>query len=109
MNREELQKCMDELFVVTSKMLASKGPEYQRGEDVFSNFKTNADDLGLTPYQIWSVYFTKHTKSILNAIKNKPENPNEQDLSESFEGRIIDAVAYLNLLYAMVQKHKGKY
>lgn len=95
-NNEILQKVLD--------TLSSKGIEYQKGENVLSNFENNATDLGLTPYQIWSVYFTKHTKSIINAIKKNPDNPEDKSLSEPFESRIIDAIAYLLLLNAMTKK-----
>jgi len=102
MNREDFEKISDEIYSKIKQILTSKGNEYQSGENVFSNFETNAQDLGLTKYQIWSVYFSKHTKSILNAIKKNPENPNSLDLAEKFDGRIIDAVAYLLLLNAMI-------
>jgi len=105
MNREELLEHITKLNNHITEMLASKGPEYQSGENVFSNFENNARDLGLSRYQIWSIYFNKHVKSILNAIKDNPLEPEESNtLSESLNGRIIDAVAYLTLLYGMVNQ-----
>ena len=103
MNREDFEKVNDEIYSKIKEILTSKGTEYQSGENVFSNFESNASDLGLTKYQVWSVYFSKHTKSILNAIKKSPTNPNELELAEKFDGRIIDAVAYLLLLNGMVK------
>ena len=103
MNRKEFEKISDEIYSKIKETLTSKGNEYQSGENVFSNFETNAQDLGLTKYQIWSVYFSKHTKSILNAIKKSPENPNSLELAEKFDSRVIDAVAYLFLLNAMIK------
>ena len=107
MNKTELQVHINAIVENINSTLLSKGKEYQKGENVFSNFETNADDLGLTRYQIWSIYFNKHVKSILNAIKDNPLEPEESNtLSESLNGRIIDAVAYLTLLYGMVnQQH----
>jgi hypothetical protein len=104
MDRKEFDILRQELVEEVNKTLSAKGVEYQKNENVLSNFETNAQDLGLSPFQIWSIYFTKHTKSIINAIKNKPENPSDPKLSEPLEGRIIDAIAYLTLLYAMINK-----
>jgi hypothetical protein len=106
MTRDKLQENIEQLTEKVTKILASKGPEYQHGENVFSNFETNADDLGLTRYQIWSVYFSKHVKSIINAIKNNPNDPSGKKLSEDYQGRIIDAIAYLHLLNAMIEEKK---
>jgi hypothetical protein len=87
-----------------SKVLESKGNEYQADLDVFSNFKTNAEKLGMSPYQIWAIYFNKHVESINNAIKKSPNNPDAQELAEPFEGRIVDAIAYLLLLNGMTKQ-----
>jgi hypothetical protein len=104
MDRQEFNKQSLILLMKVSKTLESKGVEYQKLDNVLSNFENNASDLGLTPYQIWSVYFSKHTKSIINAIKKNPDNPEDKSLSEPFEGRIIDAIAYLLLLNAMTKR-----
>lgn len=104
MNRNQFEIYNNELLEKVIDVLSSKGIEYQKDENVLSNFENNASDLGLTPYQIWAVYFTKHTKSIINAIKKNPENPVDDSLSEPFEGRIIDAIAYLLLLNSMTKK-----
>jgi hypothetical protein len=104
MKRKEFNKQSLILLMKVSKTLESKGVEYQKMDNVLSNFENNATDLGLTPYQIWSVYFTKHTKSIINAIKKNPNNPEDKSLSEPFEGRIVDAIAYLLLLNSMTKK-----
>ena len=104
MERKEFNKQSLILLAKVSRVLENKGVEYQKLDNVLSNFENNATDLGLTPYQIWSVYFSKHTKSIQNAIKKNPNNPEDKSLSEPFEGRIIDAIAYLLLLNAMTKK-----
>ncbi len=88
-----------------TKMLESKGNEYQADLDVFSNFKTNAEKLGMTPYQIWAIYFNKHVESINNAVKKNPSAPHDQNLAEPFEGRIIDAIAYLLILNGMTKQN----
>jgi len=104
MKRNKFNKHTLAILLKVSKVLNSKGVEYQKMDNVLSNFENNATDLGLTPYQIWSVYFSKHTKSIINAIKKNPNNPEDKSLSEPFEGRIIDVIAYLLLLNAMTKR-----
>jgi hypothetical protein len=106
MNREEFDKNNQKLLEKVFETLSSKGVEYQKDENILSNFETNAHDLGLTPFQIWSVYFTKHVKSIINAIKKNPQNPKDNNLSEDYEGRIVDAIAYLLLLNSLLKKNK---
>lgn len=108
MERKELQVYIDEIVENINKTLVSKGKEYQKGENVFSNFETNADDLGLTRYQVWAIYFNKHVRSILNSIKTNPNNPNNSNLSEELEGRLMDAIVYLTLMYGMINQEKPK-
>jgi len=87
-------------------LIEKKGSEYQLDDDVLSNFKSNANELGITPYQVWSVYFTKHTNSIMNQIKKNPNNPNDTDSVENTKSRITDAIAYLLFLNALIEEQK---
>lgn len=89
-------------------LIEKKGSEYQSDDDVLSNFKSNAEELGITPYQVWSVYFTKHTKSIINQIKKNPNNPNQTDSVENTKSRITDAIAYLLFLKTMIDETENK-
>ena len=66
---------------------------------------SNGEQLDLTEYQVWSVYFSKHIFSIQNAIKNFPDNP-DNNLAEPLDSRITDAGAYLFLLYGMSKRNK---
>jgi hypothetical protein len=97
---EHLYNLMEEVHSV----LNGKGVEYRTNADVFSNFVTLGKQLGLTEYQIWTVYFTKHVTSIQNAIKNNPKNPDDKSMPESLDSRILDAIAYLCLLYGMTKR-----
>ncbi len=74
MKRDKFIDNSKEIFSFVLKIINNKGAEYQTNEDVLSNFKSNASELNLTKYQIWSVYFTKHVKSIISKIKDNPEN-----------------------------------
>lgn len=105
MNQKEFETKIEELMKVVNKTLKGKGVEYQTNKDVFSNFITLGEQLDLTEYQVWSVYFSKHIFSIQNAIKNFPSNP-DNNLAEPLDSRITDAVAYLFLLYGMSKRNK---
>lgn len=83
-----------------SRIADEKGKAYSGDTDANSNFKRNADRLGLTKYQIWGVYFNKHIDSINNAIKADPETPNDE--TEGLFGRIVDARNYLGILCSML-------
>ncbi len=104
MNRIKFKQINEELIKSVMDIIDNKGVEYQSNEDVLSNFKTNALDLGLTKYQIWSVYFTKHVKSIVSQIKKNPNNPSNLDSVETTKSRIQDSIAYLLFLNAMLEQ-----
>lgn len=87
---------MDEVLAIYK----TKATEYQTDEDVLSNFKENAKVLGLSPYQVWAIYFNKHVSSIMKAIKENPNDP-ESNLSESLQSRLTDIIAYSILLFAL--------
>lgn len=106
MKRDKFIENSNEIFNSVMKIINNKGVEYQTNDDVLSNFKSNAEELKLTKYQIWSVYFTKHIKSIISKIRDNPVNPNKNHKNEiePLKSRIIDAIAYLLFLYAMISE-----
>lgn len=79
-----------------------KGKAYSGSDDSLDNFKRNGRNLGLTKYQVLSVYMNKHLDTINNAIKDKPEFP--EDGTEGMKGRIVDAINYLGILWALIQE-----
>ena len=87
-----------------SKFLLSKGKAYSGDGDALSNFKRNAERLGLSKYQVWLIYFMKHIDSICNAIKDNPEAPSDQ--TEGLHGRIVDAENYLDILECLLTEDK---
>lgn len=89
-----------ELFEYELNVLQSKGTDYSGDTDCLSNFKRLAAELGLSKYQVWLVYFTKHLDSIRNAIRANPDTP--RVASEPLTGRILDARNYLLLLDCML-------
>jgi len=89
------------------KLLAEKGADYtQQSDDVLHNFKAVAEWTGLTPIQIWSVYFAKHILAIMSYVRYGDVK------SESIEGRFRDAGNYLLLgegLITPAEKPIGTY
>ena len=110
-----------ELLANCKQVLCSKGREYQNTNkddvNVFANFERASLDIGLSREQILWVYFSKHKDSISKFIKDlrtKDIEQIEENLSEPIEGRIVDAINYLLLLYGMekdrrlnVKEHNG--
>jgi cyclopropane fatty-acyl-phospholipid synthase-like methyltransferase len=76
----------------------TKGHDYAGEEDALSNFKRNADRLGLTPIQVWGVYFHKHLDAIETYVREGGVP------SEPIEGRIQDAILYLYLLRGLISE-----
>lgn len=92
------------IFADVDNLLLTKGKAYSSLNDSLANFYRNAERLGLTPFQIWAVYFNKHIDSINNAIQYNPSNP--VDSSEGLEGRIRDAITYLTILECLLIEQK---
>ena len=81
-----------------------KGQDYTLGNvDRLYNFKKVAEFTGLTPQQVWSVYFAKHIFAIFNYVKS-----GGQCESEAIDGRIMDAINYLLFLHKMETEKKNK-
>lgn len=79
-------------------IVQKKRPEYTEGHaDVLNNFKVVAAELGITPIQVWYVYFRKHVASISQFCTDPTRT-----LSEPVTERIADAMNYLDLLNALV-------
>jgi len=87
--REELAK---KLFEKCIEVLKAKGKDYEVNGDCLQQFKLIADLVGITPYQVWAVFWCKHALSILGAVKKHPEHP--ETTAEPLEGRVIDNINY---------------
>lgn len=100
MNTTDFDDLCDLLSIGRRTIVLAKRPEYTEGHsDVLNNFKVVANELGLTPVQVWYVYFRKHIASIGQYAKD-PTVPT----SEPIDGRIMDAMNYLELLFALVNE-----
>lgn len=102
MTRNEFQSLMKTEFENLLETNNRKGHDYAGDDDALSNFKKHADELGLTPEQVWAVYAGKHWDSIVTYVR-------EGDVkSEPIEGRIHDLILYGFLLLGLVEEKRGK-
>lgn len=102
MNNDNLTQLVSVARVRQDKILIQKGADYTRHEeDRLSNFKRSAAAIGLTPLQVWAVFFNKHIDAIMAYIKTGKTE------SEAIEGRIDDAQNYLHLLEAIITEEKS--
>ena len=102
MTPQEREELFDTMNQEERKLLSSKGADYSSVGDCLSNFKLNAERLGLGKYQVWAIYCMKHLDSIFNAIKKTPMSPYASLKSESIHTRINDARNYLGLLECLL-------
>lgn len=105
MKRDVFTKLIkEEILPKCFKIMKSKGMSYSGVyiDDKLANFKRVASETGLTPLQVWNVYFLKHKDAISSYIRG------EYNDSESIEGRIQDGINYLFLLYGLIKEEKEK-
>ena len=70
MQEEVFQKIVDDIIKECKRIHKTKGKEYTHGKaDVLDNFKRIANEIGLAPLQVWSIYWMKHIDSIKSYIK----------------------------------------
>ena len=80
-------------------VLTRKGKDYG-GNVANSNFDRGAAANGISKYQVWNVYFSKHYDSLCNWIRvGKLE-------SEPLDDRIMDLITYLFILWSMTEEDK---
>lgn len=100
MNSSTFDTLRAQLAFDRENIVIQKRPEYTEGNvDVLNNFKILATELGITPIQVWYVYFRKHVASIGQFAASPTRT-----MSEPIIGRIADAMNYLDLLNALIQE-----
>lgn len=71
MTNDTFYKLLKKMVEQEEKIMVTKGKEYTVGsDDKLQNFKDVAQASGLSPTQVWQVYFMKHVASIYNYIKD---------------------------------------
>ena len=102
MKTSDLDQLFDDNWKQILEITRSKGADYASDTDRLSNFKLQAERLGLTPYQIWAVYANKHWDAINAFVRN-----NGQLESEPIESRIHDIIVYSFLLLGLIQDQRA--
>jgi len=97
MTNEEFIKVRNSLNHLCETTLLNKGKEYTVGsEDRLANFKSLSKSLGLSPLQVWAVYWKKHVDSILNYVREGKTH------SEPIHMRFVDCRNYIDLGLALI-------
>jgi hypothetical protein len=98
MNTEQFDRIRNTLNTMREEIVLAKRPEYTEGNaDVLHNFKQLAEEINITPMQVWYVYFRKHVASISQFCADP-----KRTTSEPIVGRVADAMNYLDLLNALI-------
>jgi hypothetical protein len=100
MKKKDFKIVVDELHEMSRKIRIAKEPEYtMESSDVLNNFKKAASRAGITPLQVWSIFFDKQLSSIQAHIKNTnlPE-------AEPLDSRWADLYNYLLLGFALYKE-----
>jgi hypothetical protein len=103
MTFEQFDKFQEELLAEVVKMKSTKGREYANSADRFGNFNRLSQRLELPNYKIGWIYLVKHLDSIEAWMKD-PSKP----LTESIQGRFVDAITYLTLIAGMVVESQDR-
>lgn len=99
MNKLDFKKVVDEARLEQDKLLDVKGHDYTGANaDRLFNFKEVATMLGLTPLQVWSIYWLKHVFAICTYVKDGKVR------SEAIDSRFFDENNYNLLGLALVKE-----
>jgi len=80
------------------EIMKGKGTAYSGQEDKLANFKRCAKLANVKVETAWMIYFIKHIDAIASYIRG------EYCDNEPIEGRIVDAINYLFLLYGIIKE-----
>lgn len=94
---EDIDGCIVDTLAGIQYLNETKGREYATETDALANFKNRAQQMGITPGQVWGIFYGKHADAVFSYIRRGGEV-----LSEPIEGRIDDAILYLVLLKALI-------
>lgn len=102
MSKEDFYSLIEnEIIPDCIAILKTKGEAYTSDNDRLGGLKNIAAKLDNTPEKQWMSYFVKHFDAVTSYIKG-----NYSD-SEKIEGRIVDMINYLFILYAVIIDKKN--
>lgn len=97
MTIEEFDKLIrDNVLPKCFKIMGSKGISYSGLEDKLGNFKRCGQLANIEPKKALYIYLCKHWDSLSSFMRG------EYNDSEKIEGRIMDIINYMFLLYALL-------
>jgi hypothetical protein len=100
MTQEQFNEAFVTLYNHALSIREAKQPEYTlENADILNNFKESAKRAGVTPLQVWSIFFDKQLSSIQAHIKNPDLKP-----AEPLDSRFADLYNYLLLGYCLFQE-----
>ena len=102
MTPERFNELWEDTMLRARTLAVGKGGEYAPGEDRLSNFKQNAERLGLKSLDIWAVYAGKHWDAIQTYVTDS-RNGVERVRLEGIDGRFLDLIVYAVLGLALVE------
>jgi len=98
-NKSKFELLVDDFRREQDKLLDVKGHDYTGGnQDRLFNFKEVATMVGMTPLQVWSIYWLKHVFAICTFIKDGDVK------SESIDSRFFDEANYNLLGLALIKE-----
>lgn len=90
MTKDTYDDCQVELLAIAQGIADAKRPGYtQANTDVLHNFKTVATLVGISPLQVWAVYYLKHVQAVLAHAMNP-----DIKQGEPIQGRFADLINY---------------
>ena len=99
MKHSEMIKEIELIFAKVSSTHIEGQKEYAMDEDnVFANFERIAEQTGFDKKMILWIYLMKHIDGIASYLKG------HKSQREDVRGRIKDAIVYLCILWAMINK-----
>jgi hypothetical protein len=96
MNLDIFLKEHEDLIAKSVDLLKTKNKDYSTDGDPLAGFKKIAKDLGISPFQVWAVFASKHWNALTNFAKDGKVE------SEPIKGRIIDMINYSCLLHLLI-------
>lgn len=104
MNQKEFIETKKYILEKALDIMNAKQPEYtNKSIDVLHNFKTTAESIGITPMEVWAVFFNKHIQAILSHAGDPYMHQ-----AEPIDSRYADAINYLFLGFAMLVEDQSK-
>ena len=101
MQHNEMITTIDQIFSKVKKMHTEGQKEYAMDEDnVFANFERIAEQTGFDKEMVLWIYLMKHIDGIASYLKG------HKSQREDVRGRLTDAIVYLCILWAMIDRSK---